>query len=90
MTAPPPVDRERRERLTLAAVDAAESFGAGEFTAADLLVLYDPAELVEGLILYVQLMQASYHIATSAPLHEMPAAARQTAVQWRRLTSGGT
>lgn len=89
----PPMSGHEGERLCLLGIDAAELYASQEWSAADLLVVTDPAETIEGLLLLIQCLQAMMTVqaaATGSPIDpaSILPAARKSAALWRQNRPG--
>lgn len=86
MTEPFLVQPERREQLTLDALDASEAIASGEWTVADARALLGD-DLVHGLVLYAQLLETMLAIARAVgSVEPVRAAARDSARAWRKAS----
>lgn len=79
------------ERLCLLGIDAAEAYGLDCWDVPQIIAAGDdsPEELIEGLILYNQLLIATLMIGRTSSPQEIARAARESATAWRKQKQAG-
>lgn len=78
------ITREQAEALCLSAIDSMDLIGMGE-TPQDVTASDDPVAIVQGLVLYAQILEATILVTRGSDISEIRAAARSTATAWRKL-----
>lgn len=83
------ISNERREELCLSAIDAVELYSLGEGIEPLTLDLTAARELLEGMVLYAQLLEVSISVVRGygGDVDATRAAARDSATVWRKATS---
>jgi hypothetical protein len=72
------IQPKERARLTLDAIDAVEEVDAGTWTSHDLIEM-SGTEIVDGLVLYCNLLEAMLHLSRACDVPTIRQAARDSA-----------
>lgn len=90
----PRLSGERGEQLCNLGIDCVEMYSREGYSAADLAMLSEPADAIEGLILLAQCLQAMWTVQSAAqgwPIDtgSILVKARESAALWRANRTGG-